>query len=121
MEQFKLKPTTKRSSTNINSTNSIPNATEKRLELSQNTHLINVQEKINTEQANGQNIDLIAKNPPTLLRNSSLRPRSGVTRNMTKNSKAKELKSNDEMIQERIKQKLMANTIGDRPLTSGMN
>jgi hypothetical protein len=83
--------------------------------------LINVQEKINKEQANGQSIDLTTKNPPNLLRNPSLRPRSGVARNIVKNSKAQELKSNEEMIQERIKQKLMANTIGDRPSTSGMN
>ena len=89
MQQFKVKPVAKKSSTNVSSSNTIQNVSEKRLELCQNNDLINIQEMVSTEQTIGQSVDMVSRNPPTLLRNPSLRPRSGVSRPIGKTSKAK--------------------------------
>jgi hypothetical protein len=89
MQQFKVKPVAKKSSTKVSSSNTIQNTSEKRLELCQNNDLINLQEMVITEQTIGQSVEMVSRNPPTLLRNPSLRPRSGVSRNIGKTSKPK--------------------------------
>ena len=89
MQQFKVKQVAKKSSNNVCSSNTIQNVSEKKLELCQNNDLINIQEMVSSEQMIGQSVDMVSRNPPTLLRNPSLRPRSGISRGVGKTSKAK--------------------------------